>query len=87
MRVLVAYRSHVEIGDAEGVGLNEVAAGFDEVALQGREVSSAQWAWLILTCDNEPISGRRMRSQSRSWFISLGGYRNDRLGLAWATLG
>jgi hypothetical protein len=28
---------HVQIRDAEGVGLDELAAGFDEVAHQGRE--------------------------------------------------
>jgi hypothetical protein len=33
----VRPRLHVEIGDAEGVGLDEVAARLDEVAHQGRE--------------------------------------------------
>jgi hypothetical protein len=28
---------HVEVGDIEGVGLDEIAAGLDEVAHQGRE--------------------------------------------------
>jgi hypothetical protein len=28
---------HIQVGDAEGVGLDEVAAGFDQVAHQGRE--------------------------------------------------
>src|SRR5438067_6275257 len=57
---LCAYL-HIQVSDAEGVGLDEFAAGFDEVAHQGREGLLG----VVLMVDPDLQQGARLGIQGR----------------------